>query len=704
MVSTKSKIVLLMMATALAGAIVFGLLSFLEARHSLRDAAFDELTAIRTARAEQVETYFDSVFDEALVIVENPLVSEAATAFGAAYTALQTDPIARTPAAAQRLRAFYDRRVLPELSANISNGSASFDAFAPESSAGRYLQTLYMADNPHGRLDRQRLVDTDGTTAFERVHAAMHPELAHIHEVFGYYDLMLIDHETGAVVYSVRKEIDFASDTRSGPFRGSALAEVVRRAAADPAERAVHMSDLTLYLPSDRRPALFVASAIREAGETVGILVIQLTHEDLNAILTARGRWTEVGLKDSGETYLVGEDYRLRSESRFAVEAFDQYADQIAAAGTPVDTVADIRRARSSVLRQEVRTEATRAALAGETDTRVIDDYRGVPVLSSFAPVRVQDQRYAVVAEMDAAEAFAPVRDLLLRIVIAAAVFVPLVALLGVWLGGVLLAPARRMRDTAGRFLDGEENAGFDAERRDEWGQLGARLNHLLDIARTRLSSARDAEVSVETMTRQLMPRAIGERHLAGERDLVSAESDATVAVLLLSDDPRLNDLADPSGSRVLYEALDDRLDDVAGRESVDIVNQPGMHYTAFCGLTAPIKNNAERVHRFVRGAAAEIAAFNREHDTHITLRVGVETGPTFGALIGTTAMAYEVWGPSLQTALDLAHLAEPGEAVLSRGAADRVGLKGRTRKVQTLSGHTVEVRSEAALQDDNRA
>lgn len=51
--STKSKFTLIMVLTSLIGAIVFGLLSFLESRSSLREAAFDELTAIRTARAAQ---------------------------------------------------------------------------------------------------------------------------------------------------------------------------------------------------------------------------------------------------------------------------------------------------------------------------------------------------------------------------------------------------------------------------------------------------------------------------------------------------------------------------------------------------------------------------------------------------------------------------------------------------------------------------
>ena len=44
------------------------------------------------------------------------------------------------------------------------------------------------------------------------------------------------------------------------------------------------------------------------------------------------------------------------------------------------------------------------AAIEGESGTHEILDYRGVPVLSAFAPIDVNSTRWAVLAEIDAAE------------------------------------------------------------------------------------------------------------------------------------------------------------------------------------------------------------------------------------------------------------------------------------------------------------
>ncbi len=88
------------------------------------------------------------------------------------------------------------------------------------------------------------------------------------------------------------------------------------------------------------------------------------------------------GLKESGETYLVGQDQLLRSDSRFTPE--------------------------TDVLKRKVDTQASREALAGKTDAKIIKDYRNVSVLSAYAPVEVASGiRWALIAEIDKAEAMA---------------------------------------------------------------------------------------------------------------------------------------------------------------------------------------------------------------------------------------------------------------------------------------------------------
>ena len=695
--STKSKIVLTLVLSAIAAAIVFGVLSFLDARKFLREAAFDELTAIRTARVAQVEDYFSSVFDEANVITENPLVARAVRDMSAAYRELNTaEETVDLDNARSDLERYYKARILPQITAQLDEGEATFGGYGPKTDAGVYLQDVFIARNPNAQNDRDKLEQTGGSTDYERFHARDHAELRFIVDEFEYYDLFLIDHDSGDIVYTVRKEADFATNIYDGPYRGSRLGAVVDRVKNDPSQGAVYMSDFEFYIPSNGVPAVFVASGIYEDDELHGILAIQLTIDDLNAIMTSRGDWSGTGLKQTGETYIVGSDYRIRNESRFAVEDFDNYIALIDGLGTPDRIVDGIRKSGSAILRQTVRTEASEAALRGETDTKVIEDYRGVNVLSAYTPLRIKDHDFALLAEIDSDEAFQPVRDLLIETAIAAAIFVPLVALIGLMIASRLMAPSREMRATAQSFLDGKEDAHFQNQGSDEWGQLGAVLNRVLDTTRKRQDDADAARAEVTDMTRTLMPRAIGERFLEGERKVVSAEGAASVAVFFMVPDPRLNDLSDPLGARDLYEQLDDMLDELAAREGVDTLNQAGMHYVAFCGLTAPIKNHAERLFRFCMAASNALDDFNRQHGTDIQAMIGFDSGTMFGAMIGNTAMAYEVWGPIMHTAFDMAHKAGPGEVFISPAAEAQIGRKLPTKaaSVPTMAGGSLKARA----------
>ena len=125
--------------------------------------------------------------------------------------------------------------------------------------------------------------------------------------------------------------------------------------------------------------------------------------------MTGDGNWQEDGLGVSGETYLVAPDFNMRSISRFLTEDPVGYFDALKKLGYQNNKLEDMKNFNTSILLQEVRTNASVQALKGITGTDVIEDYRGVSVLSSYEPVRFGDHTWALISEIDTAEAFAPV-------------------------------------------------------------------------------------------------------------------------------------------------------------------------------------------------------------------------------------------------------------------------------------------------------
>ena len=89
------------------------------------------------------------------------------------------------------------------------------------------------------------------------------------------------------------------------------------------------------------------------------------------------------GMGATGESYLVGEQKQMLTTSRF-------FPDTLAGA-IMVDT------------------KGVRQALAGYTGVDTYPDYRGIPVVGAYRPVSVNQLRWALLTEVDMAEAMTPV-------------------------------------------------------------------------------------------------------------------------------------------------------------------------------------------------------------------------------------------------------------------------------------------------------
>ncbi len=79
-----------------------------------------------------------------------------------------------------------------------------------------------------------------------------------------------------------------------------------------------------------------------------------------------------------------------------------------------------------------VETAASQKALSGKSGAEIVIDYNGNPVLSAFSPITFKSLNWALMAEIDKAEAFAPAGRLLKVILLIAtiSVFVITIALL----------------------------------------------------------------------------------------------------------------------------------------------------------------------------------------------------------------------------------------------------------------------------------
>ena len=235
------------------------------------------------------------------------------------------------------------------------------------------LKLFYIENNPHPLGERRKLDDAGDGSGYSALHANLHPLAKKFVVERDYYDLFLIS-PTGDVHYSVEKEDDYATNLYTGKYKDTGLAEVFKRALVYAQSDDVAISDMQAYAPSNGAPAMFIAKAMYgQAGELAGVIAMQLPTERIVDIMNF-----DAGMRKTGETYLVGDDLLMRSNSRF-VEA-------------------------STILEETVDTATVHKALRGEYGVEFTADYRGVEVLSAYSSTVIDDHSWAVMAEIDKAE------------------------------------------------------------------------------------------------------------------------------------------------------------------------------------------------------------------------------------------------------------------------------------------------------------
>lgn len=224
---------------------------------------------------------------------------------------------------------------------------------------------------------------------FKRANESTHAQHKHFKQfidTYGFYDLFFIS-LTGDIFYSAEREADYQTNLLSGKYKDSNLATLFGKVKST---KSYQLQDFAPYAPSNNEPAAFIAQPITVDGEIAAIVALQLSLDRINHLMQQRE-----GMGETGESYLVGSDFKMRSNSYLDPEG---HSVQASFAGT--------------VEQHGVNTLSVRSGIKGESGTLSIIDYNGNPVLSAFTPLNVDGVKWILLVEIDEAEAFAPISEL----------------------------------------------------------------------------------------------------------------------------------------------------------------------------------------------------------------------------------------------------------------------------------------------------
>lgn len=177
--------------------------------------------------------------------------------------------------------------------------------------------------------------------------------------------------------------------------------------------------DFTQYHVNKKTAIGFVSNS--KNGTKIKIL----DYDKIKKILLER-----TGMGKSGESYIVGEDYRMRSQSRF-------FPDK-----TPYTIL--------------VKTKGVINALNGKDGRGAFEDYRGIDVYSVYSLIHISNLKLVILSEIDVSEVTAPLEKLKSRLIGLTLGILLVAVILSLFLTRIITNPIRNMQQSLKVMAEGD--------------------------------------------------------------------------------------------------------------------------------------------------------------------------------------------------------------------------------------------------------
>ena len=642
--SIKSKLLVLLLAVSLTSTVAIASLNYYATYRALQASAFSHLTSLRTSRAAQIEQLLDRLVLETRTSSQGVVV-DAAREFIDAFRQLDTAALEAGKDAA--LRRFYREQVLPGM-AEGTGAKVELNSVYPGTSAARYLQYEYIANNPFPFSEREGMVRAEDGSAYSRVHEKFHPRISGLFLGLGYSNAILIDIETGAIVYSARKYVSFATRLSDGPYAHGNLADVFRSLQRSPDLGRVEIADFQRHRARRGVPTAFIATPLFSNGHAFALLALELPVDAIDRVMTGDRQWERDGLGKTGEVYLVGSDLLMRSNSRLLIENPERFAEQARSIKTPQADIDRMIREKSTILNRKITSFAAEQAIVGNEGTAAIIGYDGAKILASWSPLRVAGLEWGVVAKISRDEAYAPLRAMARDTLIQALLILLVITLAVMALATSFVRPVNDLIARVRLARSGRTDVTFATETDDEIGDLARSFRDLIDGVQKQTRLLEDATTQNQQLLENVMPKGLARRVRVGHGEITERIEDVTVVFAELKGLADYTQATSDTESVTVLKRLISAFDEAALKHGVERIKTVGDTYLAVTGLSQPLLDHMRRTVEFALAARAIVVNFNRERDTHLGLTVGIGSGPVIADVMGQGQFLFQLWGAAV--------------------------------------------------------
>ncbi len=432
------KFLTLILTIVIVSAVVLTfVLSYFSTKYLVNSHA-DKLEAVVKKTTHTLDLYFQSVDNFLTVFSKNPFMIDVIKRFNIIYNGI-----------------------------NAKYGNAK-----------ELLQEAYIYKNPYPAGEKYKMESIQAKeyksklAFYDTYHRQVYGLVSTMVKNMGFYDMFFVSPE-GNVTYTYYKKRDFATNLKSGEWKDTNLGRLYRILSSSKDEK-VHYVDFEAYPPAGNAPAAFAGVVLKgRTGDVVGYLIVQLPIEKINKIMSER-----TGMGKTGETYIVGPDYYMRSDSRFSKE--------------------------STILKRKVETESVKRALQGQSGWIKAKDYRGAEVISAYAPFKHDELNWAVIGEMDYSEIYESSSVMIRISVILLVIIVVIVVVISVVFTKVLVKPIQMMVEKIEKVAKGDLTTEIEVKGKDEIAQMGKALNAMVKELREDMKGIQNMSMELSNFSASL--------------------------------------------------------------------------------------------------------------------------------------------------------------------------------------------------------
>lgn len=437
-----------------------------------------KLEAIGKLKAANIEKYYDMINGQVETLADDAMTIQAIKQFSYSFGRAESDLAELLTTKAEEVSASLKERYDYQVSHTDGAKSSDLSVWMPTDNTSKIWQYLYVSSNPNPIGSKHKLDAATDSSSYTKLHEKFHPIFRHYLERFGYYDIFLIEAQKGNIIYTVFKEADYATSVTTGPYKSTSLGKVVQQA-LKARKGDVFISDFEPYAPSFNAPAAFVAAPVFEGANLIGAVAFQMPVDKINAFLAE-----SAGMGETGETYLVGEDGLMRSNSRFIKE--------------------------STILKQKVDSIAFNLALSGKQGVIQNSNYLNKNVWSEYQPLKLLGLKWVMLTEVASDEINKPTQALTLSIVIVALVIAGIVGFLGLLIAMSIIGPINKVVVALKDISEGEGDLTkrIDIKSKDELGELAKWFNVFITKIEDIIIQVKDAAVQLNHATDEISTSA----------------------------------------------------------------------------------------------------------------------------------------------------------------------------------------------------